>query len=215
MSTLDEYKSILINADTLDLAYLTAETTDFSVKNGGELVALIGVDTGGNIVLDMRFDTETDDTGFGFHGVRKSDIKGLPKASELINEFHLFFNALRNCDVSCWSEWFTRFFGEWLDRDIPVSAIKYHLHKMWFYHPSLHALSASDLYYCAERLGIDNQWDNLYEKAMIGYQVWKKSEQILEVFHRYIDAQKQAHERYNQLLSLANADMYDDEDISF
>lgn len=120
MSKLDEYKALLMNADSLDILYITAESTDFH-PTVGELVALTAVNASGNIVLDLRFDVDCEWTGEEFHGITKDQIAGLPRAVEVLDELRHFLNEK---SYYCWSRWYQDFFFELLGKNTQLKPIK-------------------------------------------------------------------------------------------
>lgn len=119
-----EYKAMLMNADSLDIVYLSAESTDLFPYDGAELVSLTGVNSVGDVVLDLRFDVTSDRTGSQYHGITKDQIAGLPLAVDVLAELKHFLANDNGNERYCWSHWFIRFFYQLTDNQPKVTSIK-------------------------------------------------------------------------------------------
>lgn len=119
-----EYKAMLMNADSLDIVYLSAESTNLEPRSGAELVSLTGVNSAGDVVLDMRFDVRSCNTGSQYHGIKKEDIAGLPKAVEVLDELRHFLTSDNGNERYCWSYWFVGFFYQLLGVKPTVNSVK-------------------------------------------------------------------------------------------
>lgn len=119
-----EYKAMLMNADSLDIVYLSAESTDLYPSDGAELVSLTGVNSVGDVVLNLRFDTVSCRTGSDYHGITKDQIAGLPRASDVLAELKHFLANDDGNERYCWSHWFITFFSELIDEKPKVTSVK-------------------------------------------------------------------------------------------
>lgn len=159
-----EYKAMLMNADSLDIVYLSAESTDLYPSDGAELVSLTGVNSVGDVVLNLRFDTSTEWTGAEYHGIKKEDITGLPHATDVLAELKHFLTDDSN-DRYCWSYWFIQFFNELIDEKPKVNSVK----DLAF---SLGADEYSTLKGTAYNLNVEADYDTSKEK--LGFLVMEK-----------------------------------------
>lgn len=121
---IDEYKAMLMNADSLDIVYLSAESTDLYPEDGAELVSLTGVNSLGDVVLNMRFDVRSDYTGEEYHGIKKEDIAGLPFAGDVLAELKHFLANDNGNKRWCWAGWFISFFSQLLGEKPAVNSVK-------------------------------------------------------------------------------------------
>lgn len=159
-----EYKAMLMNADSLDIVYLSAESTDLYPSDGAELVSLTGVNSVGDVVLNLRFDVTSDRTGSQYHGIKKEDITGLPFAVDVLAELKHFLTD-DSIDRYCWSYWFIRFFNELVSEKPKVNSVK----DLAF---SLGADEYSTLNGTAYNLNVEADYDTSKEK--LGFLVMQK-----------------------------------------
>lgn len=130
MGTLDKYKELLMNADSLDIVYLSAETTDLYPKEGAELVSLTGVNSDGIVVLDLWFDTLYDYSSRECcsseeeYSTCLGPYLGYPLATDVLDELRHFLTNDNGKERYCWSGWFISFFHQLLGEKPAVTSVK-------------------------------------------------------------------------------------------
>lgn len=169
-----EYKAMLMNADSLDIVYLSAESTDLYPSDGAELVSLTGVNSAGDVVLNLRFDVTSDRTGSQYHGIKKEDIAGLPFAVDVLAELKHFLTD-DSIDRYCWSYWFIEFFDQLLDEKPAVNSVKDLICDSWLTQ-RVSVDEYSTLHYTAYALNVGTD-DTSKEK--LGFLLMQKSLELL------------------------------------
>lgn len=227
MSKLDEYKALLMNADSLDILYITAESAGMFF--GAELVALTAVDTSGNIVLDLRFDVADNCyTGEEFHGIKEEDVAGLPRAVEVLDELRHFMTEKA---YYCWSDWYCIFFSELIGEKTKLMSIEPYIvcnqHMRQIVSIKSDDKFLASFRKAAVKFNIENE-DNLQgilapeRKAKIGFAIAKKVIAMSVIIDRIDELEQELKMAHRQLNDCFRHDKYrlspakgSDDDIPF